>query len=173
MSRSLIIVGAAFQISGFGLALYQSLSTRRRVVPEAPSLFVATGHRIAEAAHSGYERSRRVIHRALLAIGLDHLLSYEDEGNITVSGGASTSVEGYAIRKSKPLDERVVELEVGLQKASDEIAGLRVHVETRIGQAVGEVEERRKAELRRSLLLEEVGVVMFLVGLGLTTVGAL
>ena len=39
--------------------------------------------------------------------------------------------------------------------------------------AIAEVEAERKSELRRSLILEEIGVVMFLLGLILTIVGAL
>lgn len=172
MSPPLIVVGAACQFSGFGLALYQSLSTRRREVPEARSLFVDTGRLLAQAGHRGYEWSRRVLRRALRAIGFHRVIVY-DSGTATVSGGGAISVESHVVRKSKPLDERVSDLEEEVQTTRDEIAGLRIHMETRIGEAVGEVEEARRAQLRRSLLLGEGGVWMFLVGLVLTTIGAL
>jgi hypothetical protein len=139
----LIIAGGAVQAGGFGLALYQSTSTRRREVPDTPSVLgwmrSAIARLLARPKHQGLK------------------------GRIAAEFGLRGALTPSEITLAQ-LSGRIDQLERDMLALIDE----RVEV---VRQDLERREARRQSELRRSLRLEELGAIVFLLGLALTVAG--
>lgn len=167
MCKALIILGAAFQVGGFALTLFEALSIRRRELPDSPPLLVIAGRQLARL----WRWLGRGLRRGLRAIGIKVPIVYRDSGVATIHGGGGLSAEGHAVRGGT-LDRRVALVEEALAKVERDIALTRAELQAGIAQVVGEVEEQRLVRLRRSLVLQEAGVFAFLIGVVLTAVGS-
>jgi hypothetical protein len=160
----LILLGSGLQAGGFGLALYQSVSTRRRQIPDALSIYTLAARRVAARARRIRDGAVPLLRRALAKLGVRWKVRVGARSTLRMGGSVRAS--GVAIRASKTLEERVALLETDLQE-------LQPLLEQRIEDAIAVVESRRTDELRKSLHLEELGVGAFLLGLAVTTFGVL
>jgi hypothetical protein len=179
-SAPLILAGAGVQVVGFSLALSQSVRTRREDSPEEASLIRWIGawlsRRSSEAAKWVRGRTEALLRRL-------HLRKAKGApmGTNLVGAGASTFAKGHTgiYHRELPMPDRIDHLENDVNELrnrerehyselGERIRDLQVGVENR------EVarESKRARQLGRRLRYEELGIVVFLIGLALTTVGA-
>jgi hypothetical protein len=180
MSVPLIAAGGGVQIAGFGLAFWQSVVTRREQSPDEQSLADWTRAwiraRAREAATSLRLKTERLLQRL-------HLRGPRTvSADITVTTGAAASVQGHKSinNRDRPLSERVERLEGEVNDLHRKHSDHRADVNRRIDELSRGVADREAAreserarQLGRRLRYEELGLVVFVGGIGLTTWGAL
>jgi hypothetical protein len=175
----LIVAGGVVQVVGFGLALWQSVRTRREQSPAEQSLVSWT--RAWSRRRGGQVVTwLRVKTESLLArLHLRRPPSVSTK--LSGRAGASTSMAGYLStrRRGLALSERVDHLEDDVDDLRRKQSEDRAHLEGRIDEVRSDIETQqaareseRKKQLGRSLRYEELGVLVFIAGVALTTVGS-
>jgi hypothetical protein len=174
----LIAVGGGVQIAGFGLALTQSVRTRREQSPDEQSLARWTRAWIQRRGGQVVTWLRRTAERALVRL---HLMRRRTVSvPLTSSLGLSGGLHGHlsTSRRGLPLEERVDGLERDVDDLRRKRGEDRAHLEGRIDEVRSDIENQqaereseRARQLGRSLRYEELGIGVFVVGVALTTVG--
>ena len=177
---SLIVAGGTVQVGGFGLALAQSVRTRREESPEEASLI---GWTRAWLRRSGGEAATWVRVKAEPMLRRLHLIGPRvASGAVTMSTGATLSARGHKAinNRERPMEERADRLEDAVNELYRDAGEHRHELTERVGELRRGVEDREAAreserarQLGRRLRYEELGVGVFVVGVVLTTVGSL
>jgi hypothetical protein len=175
----LIVAGGSVQILGFGLALTQSVRTRREQSPDEASLIRWAWAWIRRRGSQFITWTRRTAERALARL---HLMQPRTvSAPLSASVGASGNLLGHLStrRRALPLSERVDGLEDDVDDLRRKRSEDRAHLEGRIDDMRKDVESRqaeqeskRARQLGRSLRYEELGIGVFVMGIVLTTVGS-
>jgi hypothetical protein len=167
---SLVVIGALVQGCGFVLAIYQHLSTRHREIPDTRWIFPEAAYQLSRGLRWSARRLRANVVRILRAVGIPVRTVFSDalEGRVSPVG---IVIEGHVVRGGR-VEERVSHVEEDLAKVEREMHAVRARLEGKIDETVAGLEQSRKAELRRSLTLQELGILAFVVGAVLTTWGA-
>jgi hypothetical protein len=176
----LIAAGGGVQIVGFGLALRQSVLTRREQTPDEASLagwtWVWVRRTAGHAATWVRVKAERLLVRLHLRRPKTASMSASMSGGATLGGQARATV----IRGGLSLPERVELLERDVQDVRHEQSEDRARLERRIEEVRTGIESQQAAQeserarqLGRSLRYEELGVLVFVIGIGLTTAGAI
>jgi len=175
----LIVAGGVVQIAGFGLALWQSVRTRREQSPDEASLARWAWAWIRRRGAQFVAWSRRIAERALVRL---HLMRPRTV-SVPLSGafGASGSLLGHLStrRRGLPLSERVDGLEDDVDDLRRQRSEDRADLEGRIDEVHSDIESHQAADkcerarqLGQSLRYQELGILVFIVGVALTTVGS-
>jgi hypothetical protein len=176
----LIVGGSIVQIAGFGLALRQSVVTRREQSPNEASL---PGWTAALLRRKGIETARWVRVKTEPLLLRLHLRSpHTASGRLSSEVGLSANLEAHKVINNRelPVAERLDRLEISVNELYEEQSKRTTEVNRQIDELRGTIEEREAAreserakQLGRRLRAEELGVIVFVVGLALSTVGAL
>jgi hypothetical protein len=175
----LIAAGGGVQIAGFGLAFWQSVVTRREQSPGEQSLAKWTRARIEAGARATGTWLRLKIEPLLRRLHLRGPRTVSAQ--VSTSVGMRTSVRGHKAinNRERPLPERVDRLEDEVNDLHRKQSEHRADLDERIDDLSRGVEDRetareseRERQLGRRLRYEELGLVVFVVGVVLTTVGA-
>ena len=175
----LVIAGGAVQIGGFTLALRQSVVTRREQSPDEASLMEWAG----AASRRLWRRTStwlRVKTEPLLTrLHLRRPRTASAAGAVSMGGRATVRGHKVINNQDQPLPERVTRLEAEVNDLHEKQSEQRADLEQRIHElkrGVDDRDARRDSEqahhLGRMLRAQELGVLVFMVGVALTTVGA-
>jgi hypothetical protein len=176
----LIAAGGGVQIVGFALALRQSVRMRRERTPNDASLarWTATWIRRTGGQTATWVRVKSEPLLVRLHLRRPRTVS----ASVSVSGGGRMDAKVSAVtrRSGSPLPTRVELLEKDVDGLRQQQSEDRLHLERRIEEVRSGIESQRAQQeserarqLGRSLRYEELGVLVFVIGVGLTTAGAI
>jgi len=168
-SVPLIAIGSAVQGGGFFLALRQAATTRREEVPDHPPLHSRAASLVA-----------RKVDRVLVVLKLrpPRTLTAQASGTVTMKGDmrARLSFKRGGLSTEERFDALEDEVQDHRAKQQDEHAALDRKIDS-VTEAVDATSDRleseRKQRLVNALWWEEAGVWAFLLGLVITTTGAI
>lgn len=160
------IIGGVAEMVGFGLAFYELAVTQRREFP-----------------------GRRPIHHRVIAWIRRRLRPPKTQA-VEITAHGSARADGHAvvtIAEAPPItvEERLQQLEVGLQDLQAKQREDHAALEKKVGKATQRIDEtestllrrleaqesRRKEQLRESLFYERTGIGLFLVGVVFSVLG--
>jgi hypothetical protein len=180
MSVPLVVAGGGVQILGFGLALTLSVRTRREQSPGELSLLAWAWAHIWRIGVRVAGWTWRKVRRVLVRLHLMSPRTFSTSVNVQAGGVVSGKGTGIVSRRNSPMEVRVEHLEKDVQQLMNKQGEDREHLEGRIERVRGEMQSQqaeqqaeRARQLGRRLRWEEVGIFVFVVGVGLTTWGAL
>jgi hypothetical protein len=167
----LIAVGGGVQVAGFGLALTQSVRTRREQSPNEASLARWTWVWMHRRGAQLGTWLRRIAERVLVPLQLMRPPSVSVP--LSASLGLSGNLQGHLStrRRGLPLDRRVDSLEDDVDDLRHKRTEERAQLEGRIDEVRSdiegqraELESERARQLGRSLRYEELGIGVFVAG---------
>ncbi len=85
----LVLFGALFQIGGFLLALYQSVATRRRRVPDTPSVYTLAGRRVGRSVRNAWRKTLSTLRRGLSHLGIKRTVRVSVKANVSLGANAT------------------------------------------------------------------------------------
>jgi hypothetical protein len=176
----LVIGGGSVQVAGFGLALRQSVVTRREQSPEESSLarwtIALLRRRAGDAAHWLNARTAPLLRRL-------HLRRQRTASAATSSSaGGRATLEGHKAINNRdlPVPERLDRLELSVNELYEAQSKRTAEVDRQLDELRSTMEEReatreseRAKQLGRRLRTEELGVAVFVIGIVLATLGGL
>jgi hypothetical protein len=176
----LIVGGGGVQVVGFGLALRQSVVTRREQSPEEASLTRWTAVLLRRKAGDTAGWLRVKLARLLVRLHLKREPSLS--GRISAGVGLAGNLQGHKVINNRglPVPERLDQLEQAVNELYEKHSKRTAEVNRQIDELRGTMEAREAAresehakQLGRRLRAEELGVAVFVVGLVLSTIGGL
>lgn len=165
----LVIVGNAVQAGGFVLALREAIKTRRGEVPEHPPLHTegaaAISRRVVRIlVWSKLRKPTPVVAQLAGSIGM----KTEMRGRLSFRRGGLSTEERFDALEDEVQRHRAEQADENRQ-LERKIEGVEESVEAVSTQ----LENDRKQRLVRALRSEEAGVYLFILGLAISTAGAL
>jgi len=163
---TLTIIGGAAEIVGFGLAFYEMAVTQRREFPEYRPLH----HRALTWVRGKLERSKsRTVHLSGTARA-----TASGHATLTVTRPPATTLKGRIERLEQEMHdfqrkqgEDLAALEGRFGETNERIAKAETSLQTRLG----DLEARRKENLRESIAFEKWGIALFIAGVILSVLG--
>jgi hypothetical protein len=167
-SVPLIAFGSAFQGGGFFLALRQAATTRREEVPDHPPLH-------SQAAATVARRVERALVWAKLRSPRTQTVELRGSGGARFGGSGRPSFRRGGLWTEERFDALEDEVQDHRAKQQDEHAALERKIDSvteAVDATADRLESERKQRLVSALQWEEAGVWTFILGLVITTVGA-
>jgi hypothetical protein len=164
-----VVVGGAVQAGGFVIALRQAATMRREEAPDHPSL-----PRQAWALLLGS------VEQMLVRVKFKRGRTQVAKVSARLSAEGGMRARAHVVRKGQPLEQRLDEIERELHELQAQQEDDHEALQRKIDGVSDEVkaeadrlESERTQRLIRSLDWEEAGILTFILGLTLTTVGAI